>query len=411
MTFGSRKRGGAGLRVFHVLYLTRNGLMEPLGQSQVWPYLRCLSADHRITLLSFEKPADRADLQEIQRMKWQCTSYRIDWIALKFRAKPRPWAPALAIPQLLLVSLWQWSRKQTPQLLHARSYVPAGVALLLHRLTGVPFIFDMRALWPEELITAGHMQRGSLLHVALLWLERRCLQEASAVVSLTRAAVGYLEQQYPRELAGQRIAVIPTCADLQRFALAEQEPVAPLVIGCIGTVLSGWFLIDWLRAFFDAVARVDPIARFELISRDPPEAILSALQPSPTWADRLRIQSANSAEMPAIVQRHTASVMFFTGGLSKLGSSPTRMAEVLGCGRPVVANAGVGDLEQVVRQHRVGVLATGASSAEMDACVAELLALLKDPDLASRCRCTAEALFSLESGTAAYRQLYDQILG
>jgi glycosyltransferase involved in cell wall biosynthesis len=114
--------------------------------------------------------------------------------------------------------------------------------------------------------------------------------------------------------------------------------------------------------------------------------------------------------MPAIVQRHTASVMFFTGGLSKLGSSPTRMAEVLGCGLPVVANPGVGDVEQVVRQNRVGVLARGSSSAEMDACVAELLALLKDPELARRCRRTAEELFSLETGTAAYRQLYADIL-
>jgi glycosyltransferase involved in cell wall biosynthesis len=293
---------------------------------------------------------------------------------------------------------------------HARSYVPAAIALLLHRLTGVPFIFDMRALWPEEMITAGYLQRRSLLHRAVLGLERRCLQDASAVVSLTNAAVSYLKHNYPRELVGQRIAVIPTCADLQRFQLAEPAPVAPLVIGCIGTVISGWFLVDWLRAFVDAVTRVDPSARFELISRDAPEAIRSALQPAFTWADRLRIQSASPAEMPAIVQRHTASVMFFTGGLSKLGSSPTRMAEVLGCGRPVVANPGVGDVEQVVRQHRVGVLATGASDAEMDACVAELLALLKDPDLASRCRHTAETLFSLESGTEAYRQLYAQIL-
>jgi len=47
----------------------------------------------------------------------------------------------------------------------------------------------------------------------------------------------------------------------------------------------------------------------------------------------------------------------------------------------------------------------------MDACVAELFALLEDPDLASRCRRTAETLFSLETGTAAFRQLYDQILG
>jgi glycosyltransferase involved in cell wall biosynthesis len=348
----------------------------------------------------------------MERMRSQCASHGMRWIPLQFRSQPRPWAPALAIPQLALVALCQWRRRSRPQLVHARSYVPAAIALLMHRLTGVSFIFDMRALWPEELITAGHLQRGSLLHRALLGLERRCLEEASAVVSLTQAAVGHLQQQYPRELVSKRISVIPTCADLQRFQLAEPAPVAPLVIGCIGTVLSGWFLIDWLRVFFDAVASVDPSARFELISRDAPDAILSALQPPSTWADRLRIQSARPAEMPAIVQRHTASVMFYAGGAtSELGRSPTRMAEVLGCGRPVVANPGVGDVDQVIRQHRVGVLATGASSAEMDACAAELLALLKDPDLASRCRRTAEALFSLESGTAAYRQLYAEILG
>ena len=397
-------------RSIRILYLTRNGLLEPLGQSQIWPYFRGLSKDHSITLISFEKPADRGDALAMQRMRKLCVSHGIHWIPLQFRSKPRPWAPALAIPKLAVVALWQWRRRRGPQLVHARSYVPAAIALLLHRLTGVPFIFDMRALWPEELITASHLRRGSLLHRALLRLEQLCLQEAGAVVSLTQAAVGYLHNQYRRELAGQRIAVIPTCADLQRFQPAGLPPATPLVIGCIGTVLSGWFLITWLRAFFEAIARSDPTARFELISRDAPEEILAALQPAPAWAHRLRIQSATPAEMPAIVQRHTASVMFFTGGLSKLGSSPTRMAEVLGCGRPVVANPGVGDVEQVIRQHRVGVLARGDGPAEMDACVAQLMALLQDPQLASRCRRTAEALFSLESGTATYRQLYSQIL-
>ena len=395
-----------------ILYLTRNGLLEPLGQSQIWPYLRGLSRDHHITLISFEKPSDRADCSTMELMRLQCISHSIRWIPLHFRLKPRPLAPALAIMQLARVALFQFCSRTRPQLVHARSYVPAGVALLLHRLTGVPFIFDMRALWLEELITAGHLQRGSLMHRALLWLERSCLREASAVVSLTQAAVGYLQAQYPRELWGQRIVVIPTCADLQRFQLAEPASAPPLVIGCIGTVLSGWFLIDWLRAFFDAVARADPRARFELISRDSPGSIGTALRPAATWADRLLIQSANPSDMPAIVQRHTASVMFYAGGAtSELGRSPTRMAEVLGCGRPVVANPGVGDVRQVILQHHVGVLATGSSSEEMDACVGELLALLRDPVLASRCRRTAEKLFSLESGTAAYRQLYSQILG
>jgi len=204
--------------------------------------------------------------------------------------------------------------------------------------------------------------------------------------------------------------VIPTCADLQRFKPADPASSSRLVIGCIGTVISGWFLIDWLQAFFDAVDRAEPTARFELISRDEPNAIIKALNPSPAWRDRLDIQSATPSQMPAIVQRHTVSVMFFTGGLSKLGSSPTRMAEVLGCGRPVVANSGVGDVEQVISRHRVGVLARGSSAVEMDACVVEFLSLLKDSQLAHRCRRTAEEFFSLEAGTATYNKLYSKLL-
>jgi glycosyltransferase involved in cell wall biosynthesis len=392
-----------------VLYLTRNGALEPLGQSQIVPYLKLLADYFSIVLISFEKSADWLEQGSCSRLQHKLYQSTIIWFPLRFRAKPRPFAPVLAILQLVIAALWQWTRR-SPSLVHARSYVPAAVALLLHKLTGVPFIFDMRALWPEELITAGNLRRNSCIHRTLLWLERRCLQEASGVVSLTHAAVVHLQACYPRELAGQRIVVIPTCADLQRFHPGSPRTHDLLVVGCIGTVLSGWFRVDWLRAFFEAVSRADPRARFELISRDSPEAILNSLNPALAWSDRLHIASARSEQMPAILRRHTASVMFFTGGLSKLGSSPTRMAEVLACGLPVVANPGVGDVEQIMRQNRIGVLARGSSPSEMDACVTELLDLLKDRRLSQRCRRTAESLFSLEAGTAAYRQLYTDIL-
>lgn len=394
-----------------VLYLTRNGLREPLGQSQIFPYLRGLSSGFAITLISFEKPGDWDDQEACGQLRQQCGQMGMRWIPLRFRAQPRPWAPALAIPQLGLVALTQWRHRQKPALVHARSYVPAAIALLLHRLTGVPFIFDMRALWPEELITAGHLRRGSLLHRALQRLERLCLKEASGVVSLTQAAVLYLQIQYPTELASQRLVVIPTCADMHRFQPAARLTPQPLVIGCIGTVLSGWFLIDWLRAFFEAFAHADSKVEFEVISRDAPEAILRALNPAASWSDRLQIKSARPDQMPAIVQRHTASVMFYAGGaISEIGRSPTRMAEVLGCGRPVIANSGVGDVEQVILKHRVGVLARSANASDMDACVTDLFSLLKDPALGQRCRHTAESLFSLEAGSAAYNQLYSEIL-
>lgn len=390
----------------HILYLTRNGLLEPLGQSQIWPYLRELSRDYSISLVTFEKQLDLSDSYARYSMEQELKSCDLRWLPLRFRSHPRPWAPLISIPHLALVALWQCTTSSKPFLIHARSYLPAAVALLLHWTIGVQFVFDMRALWPEELIAGGYIKRGSLSHRFLLWLERCCLAESSAVVSLTYSAVKYLKSCYPSELCDQRIVVIPTCCDLQRFHPINPAIDAPIVIGCIGTVISSWFMVDWLRSFYEALMRADPTIVLELVTRDSRDVILSALQPSRSLAKRLSIRAARPSDMPAIVQSHTASVMFFEGGLSKLGSCPTRMAEALACGRPVVTNAGCGDVAEILGSRNIGILAHGSDLLSMDECVSALLSLLRDPALSQRCRSAAEEFFSLKLGTDMLKSIY-----
>ena len=87
-----------------------------------------------------------------------------------------------------------------------------------------------------------------------------------------------------------------------------------------------------------------------------------------------------------------------------------RMAEILGCGLPVLANDGVGDVARIIREYRVGVLAQGPDPQAMATAWSELTALLEDPDLASRCRKAAEEVFSLEAGTASYARLYYELI-
>lgn len=393
---------------FRTLYLTRNGLLEPLGQSQVLAYLRGLSREYEITLITFEKSEDWADLERVVKARAECETLGIRWLPQSFIARPRLLAPALGTVQMMWVALREVVLRGV-QLIHARSYIPAAVAMMIGKIARVPFIFDMRALWPEELITAGRLRRGSPLHRLIVATERACLGHAAAVVSLTNAAVDYLRRTYPAEVAGQRIVVIPTCADLDRFVPAAQPP-AQRVIGCLGTVSSGWFRLDWLVAFFAAVARRDPGVMLEITTKDGPGPISAAFAGECNLSDGLRIASCPSNKVQNVIQGQIASVMFFTDGLGKLGSSPTRMGELLGCGIPVVANEGVGDVAKIVRHYQVGVLVKGPSPHEMEAAWDELQALLADPDLPRRCRHTAEEVFSLSGGTASYSRLYADVL-
>lgn len=393
-----------------ILYITRNGMLEPLGQSQVLSYLRGLSTDYKISLISFEKPEDLADRAAVSRVEADCKDYGIQWLPQRFYYKPKLVAPAWSMLVFLYLCLREQSRGNA-DIIHARSYIPAAVALLVNRIKGTPFVFDMRALWPEELITAGRLKRGSLIHKALIWIERSCLRRAATVISLTHSAVDYLKKEYSQELSEQKIVVISTCADLKRFVPVSKNASEPTIYSCLGTVLSGWFRLDWLAACFQALAKREPDAKFEVITRDNPDQVRQAIGADQSLQSRLKIYPLPSDQVHEAVQRHTASVMFFTDGLGKIGSAPTRMGEILGCGLPVIANGGIGDVARIVEQYRVGVLVKSSSSADMEEALEELATLMLDPKLASRCRHAAEEVFSLESGTEAYRAVYQKILG
>jgi glycosyltransferase involved in cell wall biosynthesis len=205
--------------------------------------------------------------------------------------------------------------------------------------------------------------------------------------------------------------MISTCADLDRFIPIESKPARLVVHGCIGTVLSGWFRTDWLANWIYVAAERNPDARFDIVTRDDATRARAAIDPKGILGERLRVGPRFPSEMPDTVRSHDLSVLFYAGGeISEIGRSPTRMAEVLGCGLPVVANEGVGDVADIVRNNRVGVIVAGPEPAQMNAALDELETLMKDPDLSERCRTTAEALFSLKTGTKAYQAVYASIL-
>ena len=48
----------------HILYISYDGMLEPLGQSQVLAYLKRLANGRRIHLISFEKADDWVNVAE-----------------------------------------------------------------------------------------------------------------------------------------------------------------------------------------------------------------------------------------------------------------------------------------------------------------------------------------------------------
>ena len=393
----------------NVLYLTRNGLLEPLGQSQVMAYLRGLSKHYAITLISYEKLKDLSNNELMDQARTNCLKHGIRWLPQKFQPHPKIIAPALSILKMIWL-VKKEVNKEGFHLIHARSYLPAFVALIINSLTSIQFIFDMRALWPEELITAGRIKRGSWLHSVIVRAERSILARSGAVVSLTNVAANYLKSKYPAELKNKQIIVIPTCVDLEKFTPHIRNYHNPKTYGCIGTILSGWFRTDLLSSWIRIAALRDPKSRFEILTRDDAKKVRKILDPANEFIERLSITSVLSENMSNAIRAHDISLMFFTGGLGKLGSTPTRLAEALGSGIPIVVNKGVGDIDDIVKKNNIGIIVQGDSKKQIEEAFEKLQILLQDPKLSSRCFNTAKLIFSLDKGTRMYHKIYKAIL-
>jgi hypothetical protein len=73
---------------------------------------------------------------------------------------------------------------------------------------------------------------------------------------------------------------------------------------------------------------------------------------------------------------------------------------------PCVGNIGVGDMEDILEQNRVGVVLRDFSETSNSASADKLLALVDEAATPARCRATAERLFSLDSGVVTYSGIY-----
>lgn len=390
------------------LYISYDGMLEPLGQSQVLAYQERLAATTTVHLLSFEKPEDWAD--EVARLivRQRMDAAGIQWHPRRYHKRPSALATAYDILVGIITGLWVILRYRI-RIVHARSYVPAVMALVLKHLTGVKFVFDMRGFWADERVDGGLWPRGGRMFRVAKWFEQRFLLAADHVISLTNAAVcemakfPYLQERMPT------VTVIPTCADLARFKLMPlQGENAGFVLGYVGSA-GTWYLFDEVAACFAQLLQLRPDARFLIVNRGEHAYIRERLAAAGVPAVAVELTTATHAEIPRLIGRMDAGIFFIRPVFSKQASAPTKLAELLGCGVPCLGNSGVGDMADVLEGERIGVALRAFDGDSLVAGLAQLLTLAADPSTAARCVAAAQKHFSLDEGVRRYASVYRQL--
>jgi len=405
-----------------VLYISYNGMLEPLGQSQVIPYLRELAGRGvRFTLLSFERSAvlQANGSSKCEQQRQSLAANGVEWHWLRYHQRPS--LPATTYDVIAGIRYAkELARRNAIEMVHARSHIPATIGLALKKRLGVKLIFDLRGLMAEEYVDAEHWSKDGLPYRVTKLMERRILSGADAVVTLTEKiwpVISEWEGLRNREVVHE---VVPCCADLELFKFSGEdrqrrrkelglEDSRVLVYsGSIG----GWYLTAKMAALFAEIVKKRSAWHFLWLTNGPAELIRKLMTERGIDADQYTVKSAAPSDVPSYLSACDAGVAFYKPALSRLATSPVKVTEYLACGLPIVINSGIGDSDVLVTREGAGALVRDFSEVEYADAATIIDGFAEDVvQTRKRTREVAERLFDVRQvGVERYARLYENVL-
>ncbi|MEA1071026.1 glycosyltransferase [Sphingomonas sp. LY160] len=393
-------------------------MTDPLGASQVLPYLAGLSAlGHQITLISFEKP-ERGETER-KAVRDECAKIGIDWHPLSYHRRPPIFSTVYDL-MAMRRRADRLHRQKRFDLVHCRSYLSAMVGHAMQASLGVAFLFDMRGFWADERVEGRLWDlRKPMYRTVYDYFKRRerlFLGDAAAIVSLTEAGKQTMLARDDQAAANTPMVVIPCCVDFDLFmpptserrdrarvALAiEDDRKVFAYLGSIGT----WYMLDEMLDCFAVELTRDPVSLLLFITRDDPALIRNAASAKGIPSVNLMIRAASREEVSLFLSAVDVGLFFIRPTFSKLASCPTKLGEFLAAGIPVLTNRNVGDVDTQVEESGAGALVDDFDVASYETALATIELL---PSRPQEWRKIARKWFDLQTGIATYDAVYRSI--
>jgi glycosyltransferase involved in cell wall biosynthesis len=350
-------------------YLSMDSVTEGVGASQVVRYAEALaSRGVPVELHTFEK------LPPSETARARARDAGIVW-------RPHPFGRSGSLGGLGRVARAAMAIRGKP-FVHARSDM-AALAAVIARTPN--WIWDVRSFWIDQRIALGTAKPDSLSERFFRKVEKMAASRSSAIVVLAATAVPVLESRFGAAVRS-KVSVIPTCVDLDLFTSSPLPPM-PLRVLMTGTY----------NTYYDVPMMLELVRHLKGLG--PTEFVYAGPRHGP-WISEILAQADEALElthdeMPALIRScHLGlAVCRVDAGISLKASMPTKIAEFLASGRPVVVNRGLGDMDSLLEDGLAGVLAS--SETETSQMARRLITIVSSGDTPDHCRALAERHFNL----------------
>jgi glycosyltransferase involved in cell wall biosynthesis len=273
----------------------------------------------------------------------------------------------------------------------------------------IPFVFEVRDLWPESAVVLGELNNRRAI-VAAERLEALLYSRAARIVAVT---VGIRERLIERGLPERKLALIgngantghfrfdPRRREVVRHRLGLDTRFVAMYAGVHG-------IAQGLETLLEAAALLGDDERVALVfvGEGPRKAALVSRAAVMGLRNVRFLPEVSSAEMPGYLSAADCSIVPLRDEPLFRGALPSKMFEAWACARPVVLSV-AGEAASVLEEARGGISCPPEDAAAMAAAIRSLAG---NPGGASEMGRSGRALVEARYSRAAQARLLESLL-
>jgi glycosyltransferase involved in cell wall biosynthesis len=229
----------------------------------------------------------------------------------------------------------------------------------LARCKRVPFVFEVRDLWPESLAAVGMGNQDSLLHRSLARVAGFLYRNSERVVVVTPAFQDYLVEHW--HLPPTKIAVVQNGVDTELFSPQATNPNLRSKLGAEGKFVVSYIgtmgmahALDTLVEAADRLQESYPEILFLLVGDGADKERIASLARSRRLSNLRFVDQQPREKIPSYICASDACLVLLKKTDLFKTVIPTKMLEFMSCARPVILGVD-GQARKIVEEAQAGV--------------------------------------------------------
>lgn len=385
-------------------FITYDGIIEPIGNSQVLSYVKKLSKFYSIKILSYEKSKDLNNTTIVQDLKTELLKLNISWKPLRYRNYLGLLGTTINIFNGLIDNFLDLLSKKII-FFHIRGYVSGLLIIPFLFFFKIKFIFDMRGFWADERSDRLGWHKKKFKYRFFKKVEKKLLITSQSIICLTSDAKEIIINNY--NIDPDKIFILPTYVDTNYFTL-EKKIINENIKFChFGSIESAYNINKTLK-IFSFFLKIEKKIMLIFYTNQNTEYLKKLFLKYNIPKKNYAIYSLNKSQIVNKLNNIDIGIFYCNENFSIKGSYPTKIGEFLSCGVPIFCNSFNNDVTKLINKNKIGII-SDFEILNYKQIFQEILKLNSRKEIRNHCRKIAISELSLEIGVLKIKNIYDNV--